>query len=74
MKIFIYSTYPFLLQPHFLPSQPCFNQSLFFFWKNKVLHTGVDITCLFQDEKSSLAKHKKRYLEVSYGTSQTSKW
>ena len=26
MKIFIYSTYPFLLQPRFLPTQPSFNQ------------------------------------------------
>ena len=73
MKIFIYSTYPFLLQPSFLPAQPLFNQSHFFFWKSKVKHTGVDITCFFQDAKSSLTKHKKCFLEASYGISQTSK-
>ena len=71
MKIFVYSTYPFLSQPPFPPSQPLFNQS-YFFGKSKVKHTGVDITCFFQDQKSSLTKHKKCFLKASYGTSQTS--
>ena len=44
MKIFIYSTYLFLLQPPFLPTKPPSNQ-LHGFWKSKVKHTGVDITC-----------------------------
>ena len=34
---------------------------------------GVDITCMFQDAKSSLTKRKKCSLEASYGTSQTCK-
>ena len=34
---------------------------------------GVDITCFFEDTKSFLAKHKKCFLEASYGTSQISK-
>ena len=72
MKIFIYSTCPFSLQPPFLPTQPLFNQSQFF-WKGKIKHTGADITCSFQDAKSSLRKHKKCFLEAFYGTSQTSK-
>ena len=72
MKIFIYFTYPFLLQAPFLPTQPPFNQ-VHFFWKSTVKHTGVDITCFFQDAKSSLANHKKCFLEACYGTSQTSK-
>ena len=55
-----------------LLTQPSFSQS-YFFWKNKVKHTGVDITCFFQDAKSSLPKHKKCFLVASYGTSQTSK-
>ena len=73
MKIFVYFTYPFLLQPPILPTQTPCNQSHFlFFLKSKVKHTGVDITCFFQDAKSSLAKHKKCFSEASYGTSQTS--
>ena len=58
MEIFIYSTYLFLLQLPFLPTQALFNQS-HFFWKSEVKYTGVDITCFFQDAKSSLTKHKK---------------
>ena len=30
-----------------------------FFWKSKIKHTGVEITCFFQDAKSSLTKDKK---------------
>ena len=45
----MYSTYPFLLQPPFLPTQPPFNQPHFFFWGgSKVKQTGVDITCFFK--------------------------
>ena len=47
--------------------------SVTIFLKSKVKHTGVDITCFFQDAKSSLANHKKCFLEACYGTSQTSK-
>ena len=47
------------------------NQS--FFWKSKVRYKGVNITCFFQDAKSSLTKHKKYFLEASYGTSKISK-
>ena len=72
MKTFIYSTYPFSLQPPFLPTHPLFNQS-HFFWKGKIKHTGADIMCFFQDAKSSLKEHKKCFLEASNGTSQTSK-
>ena len=60
----------FLLQPPFLPTQPPFNQS-YFFWKSKVKHTVVDVTCFFQDAKSSLTEHKKCFLDVSYGTKQS---
>ena len=52
MKIFLYSTYPFLLEPPFQSIQSPFSQSQFFlFWKIKVKHTGVDIMCFFQDAK-----------------------
>ena len=53
MEIFIYSTYPFLLQPSLLLTEPTFNQSNFI-WKSKVNNAAVDITCFFQDVKSSL--------------------
>ena len=72
MKIFIYSTYPFLLQPRLLPTEPPFNQS-HFFWKNNVKHTAVDITYFFQDLKPPPGRDKKCFLEAPYGTSQTSK-
>ena len=72
MKIFIYSTYPFLLQPPFLPTNPLLINHIIF-WKSKLKHTGADIMCFFQDAKSSLTKHKKSFLEASYGTSQTPK-
>ena len=55
-----------------LPTQPSFSQS-YIFWKNKVKHTGVDITCFFQYAKSSLPKHEKCFLVASYGASQISK-
>ena len=43
-------------------------------WKSKLKHSGVDIKCAFLSIlKSSLTKHKKCVLEVSYETSQTSK-
>ena len=48
---------PFYYNPLFLPTQPPFNQS--FFWKGKVKHTVVDITCFLQDTKSSVTKHKR---------------
>ena len=59
-----YYNFPFCL--------PNPNQS-HFFWKSKVKHKGVDIQCFLQDEKLSLSKHKKCFLEASYGTNQTSK-
>ena len=34
---------------------------------------GLILRALFQDAKSSLTKHKRCFMEVSYGTSQTSK-
>ena len=72
MKIFIYSTYPFLLQSTLLPTQPLFNQS-YFFRKSKVKHTGVDIPCLFSICKIISNKAKKCFLEASYEVNQTSK-
>ena len=62
---------PFCYKPPFCPPNPLLINQLF--WKSKVEHTGVDITCFFQDAKSSLTKHKKCFLEASYGISQTSK-
>ena len=72
MKIVIYSTYHFLLQPPTCPPTP-FLINHIFSWESKLKHTDVDTTCFFQDIKSSLTKHKKCLLEASYGTSQTSK-
>ena len=66
MKIFIYSNYSFLLQPSFLPTQPLLINHIFS-WKSKLKHTGVDITFFLQDAESSLTKHKKYFLEASYG-------
>ena len=73
MKVFIYSTYPFLLQP--APCPPThFLINHIFSWKSKLKHKDVDVTrFFFQDAKSSLTKHKKCLLEASYGSSQTSK-
>ena len=62
---------PFYYDPPFCPPNPLLINHIF--WKSKVKHTDVDITCFFQDAKSSKTKHKKCFLEASYGTSQTSK-
>ena len=44
MKIFIYSTHPFLLQPRpCLPTVLLINNT--YSWKSKLKHTGVDIKC-----------------------------
>ena len=72
MKIIIYSTYHFLLEPSTCPPTPILINHIFS-WKSKIKHTDVDPTCFFQDIKSSPTKHKKCFLEASYGTSQTSK-
>ena len=42
-------------------------------WKSKLKYKGVNITCFFQDTKSSPIKHKQFLLERSYGTSENSK-
>ena len=68
MKIFIYSTYPVLLQPPPYPSMPLLIVS----WKIKNKNTGIDITCFFYDAKSALTKHKKYLLEASCRTSEIS--
>ena len=70
MKILIYPTYLCLLQPLSLPVHPLLVNHIS--WKSKLKHTGVDITSIFQDAKSSLAKHKRCLLEASHGTSGTS--
>ena len=44
IKIFIYSTYPILLQPPFLPTQPLLINHIFP-WKSKQMRTGVDNAC-----------------------------
>ena len=72
MKIFIYSTHPFLLQLASLPTHPPFNQ-LHLLLESKVKYMGVDITCFFQDLKSPLTNHKKCLMQASYGASETSK-
>ena len=62
---------PFYYNPPFCPPNSLLINHIFF-WKSKVKHTGADVTCFFQDVKSSLTKHKKCFLEASYGISQTS--
>ena len=58
--IFTYFTYPFLLKlPSLPPTSLLINH--IFSWKSRLKHTGLDIICFFQDEKSSLTKHKKCY-------------
>ena len=56
----------FYYNPPFCPPNPLLINHILI-WKSKVKHTGVDITCFFQDAKSSLAKHKsvfwKRLME-----------
>ena len=43
----------FYYNPPFCPPNPLLINHIFF-WKNKVHHTDVDITCFFQDAKSYL--------------------
>ena len=75
--IFIYSTYPSLLQSPSLPAQPPPPPSFLinhnFSWKSKLKHTSVDITCFFEGANSSLTNHKKYLLETFYRASETSK-
>ena len=71
MKIFIYFTYPFLLQPRPCPPTVLLINNIYS-WKSKFKHTGVDIKC-FLLTKSSLTKHKKYLLEAPYRTSEISK-
>ena len=61
MKIFIYSTYPFVLQP--IPCWPTdFLINYIFSWKSKLKYTDIDFTSFFfQDTKSLLIKHKSIY-------------
>ena len=73
MKIFIYSTYPFLLQHPLCPSILILTNHIFF-WKSKLKHMGVDITCFFQHAKSSLTKCEKCLLEPSYRTVTHKSW
>ena len=63
---------PFCYNPPFCPPNLILINHIFLS-KSKVKQTGVDITCFFQDAKSSLTKHKKCFLEESYETNQTSK-
>ena len=56
MKIFIYSSYPFLLQLLSCPPNSLLINHIFY-WERKLQH--VDITRFFKDAKSSLTKHKK---------------
>ena len=72
MKIFIYSTYPFLLQSTLLPTQPPFNQSNFFGKVKSSIRVQIFLV-FFQYARSSLTKQKKCFLEASYGVNQTSK-
>ena len=66
MKIFIYSTSPFLLQtPSLLIESLLINH--IFSWKSKLKHT-----CFFPRSKIFTSKTHV-FLEVLYGTSQTSK-
>ena len=62
MKIFIYFSYPFLLQLLSCPPNSLLINHIFY-WERKLQHTGVDITRFFKDAKSSLTKHKKCFLE-----------
>ena len=65
IKIFLYIALTlFITTP--LSTHPTPFSSITFLWKSKVMHTGVDITCFFQDVKSSLTKHTvfwKRVME-----------
>ena len=45
MKIFIYFTYPFLLQ---LPPPTALLINHMYSWKSELMHTGIDITCFFK--------------------------
>ena len=63
MKIFIYSTYPFLLQLPFLSTQPTFNQSHLLLEKYTQAYwcryyVFFFLFFFFEDAKSSLTKHK----------------
>ena len=58
MKIFMYSTYPFLLQHRPCPPTVLLKNNIYS-WKSKLKHTGVDIKCffvnkIFVDEKEKV--------------------
>ena len=66
MKTFLYSTYPFLLEPLFLSIQSPFSQSQFFCFGKSKSSIQVQILCVF-------FKMQKCVLEASYETSHTLK-
>ena len=71
MKIFYIPRTPFYYNLRPCPPTVLLINNIYF-WKSKLKHTGVDITC-FLLTKSSLTKLKKYLLEAPYKTNETSK-